>query len=90
MNDQDPERVQARAEQLLSEEIEVGSDDPEAQAEAILEESDERTADRVSPPGKPVEHRRSEDTVEPLVDDGIAHIGLGEDGMTEPPLGGEA
>ena len=30
---------------LLPEEAAVGSDDPEAQAEAILEESDERTDD---------------------------------------------
>jgi hypothetical protein len=28
-------------------------------------QADARTEDRVSPPGKPVEHRRSEDTVEP-------------------------
>jgi hypothetical protein len=38
------ERVQSRAE-LLPEEAEAGSDDPEAQAEAILAESDERVAD---------------------------------------------
>ena len=61
----DPKRVQRRAEALLPEEREVGSDDPAAQAEEILAESDARTADRVSPPGKPVEHRTSEDTVEP-------------------------
>jgi hypothetical protein len=61
----DPKRVQRRAESLLPEEQEVGSDDPVAQAEEILAESDARTADRVAPPGKPVEHRTSEDTVEP-------------------------
>ncbi len=61
----DPKRVQRRAESLLPEEREVGSDDPAAQAEEILAESDARTANRVSPPGKPVEHRNSEDTVEP-------------------------
>lgn len=61
----DPKRVQSRADALTTEEREAGSDDPFAQAEEILEESDERTADRVSPPGKPVEHRHSEDTVEP-------------------------
>jgi hypothetical protein len=66
---EDDERVQARADALLPEEQEAGSDDPLAQAEAILEESDEREDDRVDPPGQPVEHRRSEDTVElPAVD----------------------
>jgi hypothetical protein len=38
----DDERVDHRAE-LLPEERVAGSDDPHAQAEAILEESDERT-----------------------------------------------
>jgi hypothetical protein len=61
----DTKRVQGRADSLLPEEQIVGSDDPEAQAETILAESDARTADRVTPPGKPVEHRHSEDTVEP-------------------------
>jgi hypothetical protein len=61
----DPERVQSRADSLLAEEREAGSDDPTAQAEAILAESDARTEDRVDPPGQPVEHRESEDTVEP-------------------------
>jgi len=57
---------------LLPEEIRVGSDDPDAQAEAILEESEERID---APPAAPdpddprpshddeYEHRRSEDTV---------------------------
>jgi hypothetical protein len=61
----DPERIQARADALLPEEEEAGSDDPFAQAAAILEESDERELDRDDPPGQPVEHRRSEDTVDP-------------------------
>lgn len=38
----DESRIDTRAE-LLPEEQEAGSDDPHAQAEAILEESDERT-----------------------------------------------
>jgi len=38
----DHERVDRRAE-LLPEELAVGSDAPQEQAEAILEESDERT-----------------------------------------------
>ena len=63
----DTKRVQGRADSLLPEEQVAGSDDPETQAETILEESDARTADRVAPPGKPVERRRSEDTVEPPV-----------------------
>ncbi len=40
----DAERVAARAE-LLPEERSAGSDDPQAQAEVILEDSDRRTAD---------------------------------------------
>jgi len=40
----DEERVEARAEQLPEEER-VGAADPEAQAAAILEESDERVDD---------------------------------------------
>jgi len=40
----DDERIESRAE-LLPEEQAAGSDDPEAQAAAILEESDERTDD---------------------------------------------
>jgi hypothetical protein len=61
---EDPDRVRARADELLPEEQRAGSADPLAQAEAILEESDEREDDRVDPPGQPVEHRRSEDTVD--------------------------
>lgn len=38
----DESRIDTRAE-LLPEEQQAGSDDPHAQAEAILEESDERT-----------------------------------------------
>jgi len=40
----DHDRIESRAE-LLPEEEAAGSDDPEAQAAAILEESDERTDD---------------------------------------------
>jgi hypothetical protein len=64
----DPERVQKRADSLTSEEQEAGSDDPLAQAEEILAESDARTEDRVSPPGKPVEHGQSDDNVDELPD----------------------
>jgi hypothetical protein len=41
---QDEERVAERA-HLLPEELAVGSDDPSAQAEQILSESDDRTDD---------------------------------------------
>ena len=40
----DEDRVAERA-HLLPEELAVGSDDPERQAEAILEDSDRRTLD---------------------------------------------
>jgi hypothetical protein len=62
----DPKRVETRADELLAEEQLVGSDDPTAQAEAILADSDDRTAGRPVPEGPPVEHRQSEDTVEPV------------------------
>jgi hypothetical protein len=39
------ERVEVRAEDLLPEEESAGSEDPHAQAEAILADSDERTED---------------------------------------------
>jgi hypothetical protein len=41
---EDEARVESRSE-LLPEEVEAGSEDPETQARAILEESDERVAD---------------------------------------------
>lgn len=58
------ERVATRADELTPEEERAGSDDPIAQAAEILEESDERTEHRSSPGSQPVEHRRSEDTVD--------------------------
>jgi hypothetical protein len=61
----DPKRVRRRAESLLPEERSAGSDDPSAQAEEILAESDARADGRASPPDKPIEPRHSEDTVEP-------------------------
>jgi hypothetical protein len=58
----DDERVERRAE-LLPEELVVGSDDPDAQARAILEESDQRIAD-------PEQTRReSTQTPDPRADD---------------------
>jgi hypothetical protein len=60
----DLDRIKARAEALTSEEEEAGSDDPVAQAAAILEESDEREFLRNDPTGQGIERRQSEDTVE--------------------------
>lgn len=58
--------VASRAD-LLPEEKAAGSDDPEAQAEAILAESEERIATRDAPSsGNPVEHRTSEDATPPV------------------------
>ena len=56
------ERVERRTE-LLPEEERAGSDDPHAQAEAILDESDARSQYPVAR-----EERTSEDTVEPPPD----------------------
>ena len=50
---------------LLPEEESVGSDDPDAQTEAILEESEERKADRDASPSTHLEKRTSEETVDP-------------------------
>jgi ssDNA-binding replication factor A large subunit len=58
------DRVRSRAE-LLPEEKVAGSDDPAAQAEAILDESEERTLERDGTEGAEVEHRTSEDTTPP-------------------------
>lgn len=57
------ERVDARAAELLPEEQAAGSDDPEAQAAAVLAESDERQADRDAAPGTILEKRTSDETV---------------------------
>jgi len=59
----DDERIQRRASSPTADELDVGSDDPHAQAKAILEDSDGRANDRVSPPGKPVESGQSDDNV---------------------------
>jgi len=64
MPDEVDDRIKARSEALLPEEEEAGSDDPVAQAAAILEESDEREFERDDSTGEGLEQRRSEDTVE--------------------------
>jgi len=60
------ERVASRAASLAAEEGDT-VEDVEAQAEAILADSDEREEEASQPNrgGGFVEHRRSEDTVEP-------------------------
>jgi len=58
------DRIERRAE-LTAEEKAVGSDDPEEQARDILEDSDERASEGTASPSSPVEHRTSEQTVEP-------------------------
>jgi hypothetical protein len=57
-----PRRIHERSE-LTVEEWAAGSDDPVAQATAILTDSDERS--RLPRTADGIEHRRSEDTVEP-------------------------
>ena len=64
-NDVTEDRVETRAE-LTAEEKAAGSDDPLAQADAILEESEERIASRDAAPGTHVEHRTSEEATPPL------------------------
>lgn len=61
----DQERVESRA-HLLPEEAAAGSDDPHAQAEAILAESDLREEDRNAAPDTVLERRTSDQTVTPI------------------------
>jgi hypothetical protein len=61
----DSKRVESRADTLLPEEQAAGSEDPKNQAEEILADSDARAEYRDDPDGPSVEHRTSEDTVEP-------------------------
>ena len=63
-----PEAVESRA-HLLPEEAAAGSDDPERQAEAILEESAERVLRGASMDAAQVERRASADTVPPADED---------------------
>jgi hypothetical protein len=59
------DRTGRRAADLLPEERVVGSADPEAQAEAILTDSDEREADVEAAPDSFLEHRSSGQTLSP-------------------------
>ncbi|MDG6104500.1 hypothetical protein Daura_07995 [Dactylosporangium aurantiacum] len=55
----DDDRVSSRAEELLPEELTAGSDDPKAQAEALLQDSDDREHYRESSPDLRIDHRTS-------------------------------
>lgn len=61
----DQERIERRDEHLLPEERAAGSDDPQAQAAAILAESDLREADPQAAPDSFLERRTSAQTVAP-------------------------
>ncbi|HEY0000196.1 MAG TPA: hypothetical protein VGB74_07065 [Actinoplanes sp.] len=54
------DRTERRAADLLPEELVTGSADPQAQAAAILADSDEREADLEAAPDSFLEHRRSD------------------------------
>jgi hypothetical protein len=60
---EDEERVRSRAE-LLPEERNAGSDDPRAQAEAVLADSDERTEVPNAAPDTVLERRSSDEAAE--------------------------
>ena len=62
--DPDQERVRHRADDLLPEERTAGSDDPEAQAAAILADSDERQDDQTAAPDTVMENRTSADAAD--------------------------
>ncbi|MFI6133122.1 hypothetical protein [Micromonospora sp. NPDC051141] len=58
----DQDRIESRA-HLLPEEAAAGSDDAQAQADAILAESDLREEDQNAAPDTVLEHRTSAETV---------------------------
>ena len=59
------DRAATRAE-LLPEEGAAGSDDPKAQAQQILAESDERAVDRDAAPTTNIEQRSSDEATPPV------------------------
>ena len=65
MSEPEPERVQRRSAHLLPEERAAGTDDPDAQAHQILADSDDREAYREPSPDLRIDHRRSDETVDP-------------------------
>ncbi|GAA2380839.1 hypothetical protein [Dactylosporangium salmoneum] len=56
----DDDRIRERA-QLLPEERTAGSDDPKAQAEAVLQDSDDREDYRENAPDLRIEHRTGDE-----------------------------
>ena len=64
MHTDQPEEPATTRASLLPEEKAAGSADPEAQADAILAESEERSAERDDDPDADVEHRTSEEATE--------------------------
>ena len=58
-------RVRSRAASPLPEEMAAGTDEAEAQAEAIIEESDERQNERDAAPEAPIERRTSDEATPP-------------------------
>ncbi len=65
MSADNDDRVERRAADLLPEELAAGSDDPQAQAAAILGDSDVREEDPDSAPDSFLERRTSDQTVTP-------------------------
>lgn len=61
----DIHRARNRAEDAPPEEQRADSDSPVRQSREILEDSDARQEERDAAPGTVVEHRRSEETVDP-------------------------
>lgn len=59
------ERASSRGQHLLPEEEAAGSDVPDEQAAAILEDSERRSEDRDAAPGSFVEHRTSDEATPP-------------------------
>ncbi|GAA1544902.1 hypothetical protein GCM10009827_076020 [Dactylosporangium maewongense] len=57
----DDDRVSQRAEDLLPEELAAGSDDPKAQAEALLADSEDREHYRETAPDLRIDHRTSDE-----------------------------
>jgi hypothetical protein len=65
MSEPDPDRVQRRSDRLLPEEEAVGSEDAVAQAAAILDDSQARETYAEPTPDLRIDHRRSDETVDP-------------------------
>src|ERR1700730_16786071 len=59
------DRVASRASELLPEELAVGGENALGLAEAVLADSDERSADRDAAPDSSVEHRTSAEATAP-------------------------